>query len=126
MSLLIGSVMITPSKLCGVPPIPKSVGFGKVLKTRPVHKTGRMMLHHLPSSGSLQLGILVPKKLSKRAVDRHTFKRLVREAVRVEPLTNTSGQLLVRLRAPIYGISYSDREQWWKEIRLLLSVLSSG
>lgn len=118
--------MVTSSKGLGVPALPKSVGFGPVLKTRPVHKTSRLMLHHYPSPSTLQLGILIPKKLSKRAVDRHTLKRLVREAVRLEQLNNTTGLLLVRLRAPVKSISFKDREQWWKEIRQLLSVLSSS
>lgn len=82
------------------------------------------MLHYLPGPEPLSLGVMVPKRLAKRAVDRHTLKRLVREAFRLELAPGLTGQILVRLNRPVASIPFSGRPEWWNEIRQLLNALS--
>ncbi|WP_370569137.1 ribonuclease P protein component [Limnobacter humi] len=81
------------------------------------------MLHAIPDDADARFGILVPKRLAKRAVDRNTLKRLVREACRAH-LVNYRGQVLVRLTKPVGQIGHSQRADWWKELHQLLDCLS--
>ncbi|HEX4842146.1 MAG TPA: ribonuclease P protein component [Limnobacter sp.] len=105
--------------------IDRSSSFGPLLKTRPVAKTARLMLHALPTSSEtssgVAIGVLIPKRLAKRAVDRNTLKRLVRHACHAQ-LADTHGQFLVRLTKPVLAVGHSDRAAWWTEIRQLLSA----
>lgn len=71
----------------------------------------------------LQLGVLVPKKLVRRAIDRHTLKRLSREASRLILHPGAQGFLLVRLTKPVHGIPYSARAAWWNEFQQLFQRL---
>lgn len=115
--------MNSDCKRRAVKSIAKPDSFGPVLKTRPVSRTRHLMLHHLPGGDSLLLGILTPKKFAKRAVDRHTLKRIIREACRLELSDNIQGLLLIRLTKPVQSIPYSERSLWWNEIRQLLNEL---
>lgn len=105
----------------------KSDGFGPLLKTRPIGRTQRLMVHWLQTesgaSAELAVGVMVPKRFAKRAVDRHTLKRLIREACRTELKNRVSGQVLVRLTKPVQAVPYSQRPLWWNEIRHLLQNL---
>ena len=72
----------------------------------------------------IAFGILVPKRFAKRAIDRNTLKRLIREACRNE-VKLEKGRLLVRLTKSLVFVGEMDRIKWWEEIRQLLSSLSS-
>jgi ribonuclease P protein component len=47
-----------------------------------------------------RLGLAIPKKLAKRAIDRNRIKRLIRENFRIARLTE-SFDIVVKLKAPI-------------------------
>ena len=82
------------------------------------------MLHCLYNDEPYAFGILVPKRFAKRAIDRNTLKRLIREACRNE-VKLEKGRLLVRLTKSLVFVGEMDRIKWWEEIRQLLSSLSS-
>lgn len=81
------------------------------------------MLHALHQETPLQFGVLIPKRLAKRAVDRNTLKRLIRHACQ-NSLANRQGKFLVRLTKPINAVAHSDRAAWWTELQQLFSNLS--
>lgn len=81
------------------------------------------MLHAIKGDHPPRFGVLVPKRLAKRAVDRNTLKRLVRHACQ-EALVGYRGAVLIRLSKSIDGISNSERSIWWMELRQLLGCLS--
>ncbi|KYP11943.1 MAG: hypothetical protein A0129_04580 [Limnobacter sp. CACIAM 66H1] len=103
--------------------ITRSETFGGLLKTRPVAKTDRLMLHALFEDTPPQFGILIPKRLAKRAVDRNTLKRLIRHACQ-DSLGNYQGRFLVRLSKPVCAVGHSDRAAWWIELQQLFNDLS--
>ncbi len=47
------------------------------------------------------LGIAVPKKLVKRAVDRNRLKRIIRELVWVAQATTFKNDVVIKLKKPI-------------------------
>jgi ribonuclease P protein component len=47
------------------------------------------------------LGIAVPKKLVKRAVDRNRLKRIIRELVWVTQATTFKNDVVIKLKKPI-------------------------
>lgn len=57
--------------------------------------------NHLTTDFSLnRLGLAIPKKLSKRSVDRNKIKRIIREAFRQTGKVNAF-EVVVKLKAPI-------------------------
>lgn len=103
--------------------ITRSETFSDLLKTRPAARSDRLMLHAIPREGAAQFGILVPKRLAKRAIDRNTLKRLIRHACH-QALAGYQGKVLIRLRKPVASVGDSDRALWWKELNQLLKGLS--
>lgn len=81
------------------------------------------MLHAIFQDTPAQFGILIPKRLAKRAVDRNTLKRLIRHACQ-DALGSYQGKFLVRLSKPVKAVGHSDRAAWWTELRHLFSELS--
>ncbi len=71
-----------------------------------------------------RLGVLVPKRLAKRSIDRNLFKRLVRAAYANWAL-NKNQDILVRLIVPISSFSLQDKKKWWLELKLLFENLQS-
>lgn len=53
------------------------------------------------SVGVPQLGMMVPKRLARLAVQRNTVKRLIRESFRLRAAALPAGIWLVRLRQPL-------------------------
>ncbi|MEQ9106145.1 MAG: ribonuclease P protein component [Limnobacter sp.] len=86
-------------------------------------KTDRLMLHALFQDTPPQFGILIPKRLAKRAVDRNALKRLIRNACH-DTLGNYQGKFLVRLSKPVKAVGHSDRAAWWTELQQLFSDLA--
>jgi len=81
------------------------------------------MLHALFEDTPPQFGILIPKRLANRAVDRNALKRMIREACR-NTLKDYQGKFLVRLSKPVKAVGHSDRAAWWTELQQLFSDLS--
>lgn len=123
--------------------IPRSDGFSALLANRPRCRTRRLQcfsnassIHeHAPGQPDtsesplaaprvLRLGILVPKRWARRAVDRHCLKRIVRDAfVRSGLSEGLQGDLLVRLTVPVHAIGPGDRHAWQEELQQLFSML---
>ncbi len=82
------------------------------------------MLHSVSEGLDFKLGILIPKKFAKRAVDRNALKRLIRQTSRQSVPIQFKGQLLVRLTSPVNSVTFSSRAAWSKEISLLLKQWS--
>lgn len=134
--------------------VPKSTGFTALLANRPVSRTRKLQCflrarpvvaclqaeEHLrdgrvdpiadasmgvDANHGLRLGVLVPKRFVRRAVDRNALKRLFRDAVRRESATLLLGDadMLVRVTAPVKSMGPADRSVWWEEIQQLLRKL---
>ena len=106
-------------------PFKSLTGFSELLKTRPVKKTRRLQLFIVKKSDDQdsRLGVLVPKRFVKRAVDRHLIKRIVRHAV-AQAAPPDHSDVLVRVIAPVKHIPDSERQQWWLELDQLLRASS--
>ena len=78
----------------------KTDEFSSVFGFRRAIRGKWLMLHYQPRAEGLigaRLGLVVGKKLLKRAVDRNRVKRVVREAFRLRRETLPSCDLVVRL-----------------------------
>lgn len=86
----------------------KADAYASVLRMRVCAQTPLFYLHfcaYKPTSAQTyprpQLGLIVPKKLSKHAVRRNTIKRLSRECFRLRKERLADGLWAVRLRCNI-------------------------
>jgi len=80
----------------------KTDEFSSVFGFRKAIRGKLLMLHYQPrtdSNASARLGLVVGKKLLKRAVDRNRVKRIVREQFRLRRATLPNLDLIVRLAA---------------------------
>lgn len=80
------------------------------------------MLHRIKSHSDAKLGILIPKRYVKRAVDRNTLKRLIRHSCAHSLPESFKGCLLIRLKSTVKSVPISSRAAWSKEISQLLSL----
>jgi ribonuclease P protein component len=77
-----------------------------------------LALHYMPTTlGYPRLGVVVGKKIAKRAVDRNYMKRVLRELFRVERETLNSADLLIR---PLTAYTRSDFDLVKREFMHLL------
>ena len=87
----------------------KTDEFSSVFGFRRAIRGKLLMLHYQPRPDGLndaRLGVVVGKKLLKRAVDRNRFKRIIREQFRRERPNLPACDLIVRLAvkpAPLDG-----------------------
>lgn len=83
--------------------------FGATLKTRPVARSSLLVLNHKRDARTEtnqsqvflrpKLGLIVPKRLLKKSVDRNTLKRIAREAFRHQSATLMPGFYVFRLHS---------------------------
>lgn len=99
----------------------KAADFERLLATRARARSEHFVLHHLPRVASLpagdlstgasgvpdghvdeprRLGVVVPKRLARRAVTRNLFKRLARAQFAGRQADLPLGDWLLRLRQP--------------------------
>lgn len=78
----------------------KSEDISRVLKSRRVNKKHLSFYKSTNQKELYRLGLAIPKKNAKRAIDRNRIKRLIREAFRKSPKAS-SVDLVVKLHAPI-------------------------
>lgn len=110
----------------------KADAYASVLRMRICAKTPLFYLHFCAYKPTLlqtnpwpQLGLIVPKKLSKHAVRRNTIKRLSRESFRLRKESLADGLWAVRLRCNINGlILTSEQKLDWS--RQLSQLFDSG
>ena len=63
-------------------------------------------------TATTKIGIVVNKKVSKKAVERNTIKRQVREVIRLQLDNIKKGQsIVVTVRKPALGASYATIEK---------------
>lgn len=73
-----------------------------------------------------RLGLAIPKKLAKRAIDRNRIKRLIREAFR-QKQTSAPMDMVVKLKSPIgKKTRHRLREQERQVIRVEIDSLFYG
>ncbi|QDX81957.1 ribonuclease P protein component [Denitratisoma sp. DHT3] len=96
--------------------------FGAVFAYRRVLRGVRFDLHYRPNLlDSPRLGLVVPKRNARRAVQRNAIKRVVRELFRSQRSRLPAYDLIFRLARP--SQTPDDRVLWKDEIEALLGRL---
>ena len=84
----------------------KTDEFSSVFAFRRALKGRFFMIHYRPSTlDTARMGVVVAKKLAKRAHLRNLLKRIVREQFRKQRATLPLLDIVVRLHAPVTGAS---------------------
>ncbi len=73
--------------------------------------------------GRPRLGLVIPKKLARRAVLRNAIKRQAREAFRLRRTNLPALDLVLRLARPVSGM---EKKRWRAEIDDLFERLVSS
>ena len=98
--------------------------FSAVFNHRRVLRGERFDLHYRPNDdGGARLGLVIAKKLARRAVLRNLLKRLGREAFRQVRAGLPSFDLVLRLAKPIAQADRASRRLLRMEIDALLRRL---
>lgn len=98
--------------------------FAAVFSHRRVLRGERFDLHYRPGDGSgVRLGLVIAKKLARRAVLRNLLKRLGREAFRQTRTGLPSFDLVLRLAKPVTKVERVSRRVLRAEIDALLGRL---
>lgn len=98
--------------------------FGAVFAERRVLRGSIFALHYRPNGGaSARLGLVIAKKLARRAVWRNSIKRIGREAFRLARSGLPATDLLLRLAKPVAAVDAPSRRLWRNEIDALLAKL---
>jgi len=81
-----------------------SQDFATALKKRPVARGQHVFVHFSPDpADTARLGVVVPKRLLRRAVARNSVKRVFRESFRLERARLLAGHFVIRLlKSPKY------------------------
>jgi ribonuclease P protein component len=78
----------------------KTDEFSSVFRFKRVYRGECLDVHVAPNpQGKSRLGLIVPKKIWPRAVDRNRIKRLAREVFRLGRLEWASQDMIVRVKA---------------------------
>jgi len=99
--------------------------FSNVFASRRVLRGNRFDLHYSAGSGSgARLGLIIAKKLARRAVHRNLLKRLAREVFRHTRSTLPTYDLVLRLaRSPGENLGAESRRAWRADVEQLLARL---
>lgn len=98
--------------------------FAAVFDQRRLLRGERFNLHYRPNgSDSARLGLVVAKKLAKRAVWRNAVKRVAREAFRHARPSLPAMDLILRLAQPVSVVDAAAKRLWRAEIDALLAKL---
>lgn len=98
--------------------------FTAVFDQRRLLRGERFNLHYRPNgSDSARLGLVVAKKLAKRAVWRNAVKRVGREAFRKLRPGLPAMDLILRLAKPVTAVDAAAKRLWRAEIDELLAKL---
>jgi ribonuclease P protein component len=98
--------------------------FSAVFSHRRVIRGERFDLHYRPGeAGHPRLGLVIAKKLARRAVLRNLLKRLGREAFRYSRANLPACDLVLRLAKPVAAINRASRRLLRAEIDALLQRL---
>lgn len=98
--------------------------FNVVFAARRVLRGRLFAIHYRPNGGdSARLGLVIAKKLSRRAVWRNAIKRVGREAFRLARSRLPAVDVLLRLAKPVAAVDAASRRAWRSEIDALLAKL---
>ena len=98
--------------------------FGAVFGQRRVLRGERFDLHYRPNGGATaRLGLVIAKKLARRAVWRNAIKRTSREAFRLAGQGLPAMDLVLRLSKPVLAIDATARLAWRADIEALMARL---
>ncbi|MDD5248101.1 MAG: ribonuclease P protein component [Rhodocyclaceae bacterium] len=98
--------------------------FGAVFAHRRVLRGRLFDLHYRPNGGaSARLGLVIAKRLARRAVWRNAIKRTGREAFRCARPGLPAMDLLLRLAKPVAALEAGSRQAWRADIDALLAKL---
>jgi ribonuclease P protein component len=98
--------------------------FKAVFSQRRVLRGESFHLHYRPNGGdSARLGLVIAKKLARRAVWRNAIKRTGRETFRHKRAGLPPLDLVLRLAKPVAGADAAARRAWRSEIADLLDKL---
>ena len=83
-------------------------------------------LHYRPNAGtSARLGLVIAKKLARRAVLRNAARRVTREAFRHVRAQLPAMDLVVRLAKPLSSVESAAKRAWRGDIDKLLARLTA-
>lgn len=100
----------------------KTDEFSSVFAFRKVLRGRYFSLHYRPNGdGSARLGVVVAKKLARRAVERNLIKRMIRELFRLRRGNLPAMDCIVRLSAPARD---ATRRQLREDARTLMERLT--
>lgn len=98
--------------------------FKAVFSLRRVLRGECFNLHYRPNGGdSARLGLVIAKKLARRAVWRNAIKRTGREVFRHQRASLPPLDLVLRLAKPVAGADAVARRVWRTDIQGLLERL---
>lgn len=98
--------------------------FDAVFAHRRVLRGALFDLHYRPNGGaSARLGLVIAKRLARRAVWRNAIKRVGREAFRCARPELPPMDLLLRLAKPVSTVGRESRAAWRADIGALLAKL---
>ena len=127
-------MVYTPSERFELPrsrKILKADAYASVLRMRVCARTDDFVLHHFShkvaktppqlTQSWAQLGLVVPKRLSKLSVRRNLVKRLARESFRLRAAQLPAGMWVVRLSNNInqYTITPAQKKLWAEQLTQL-------
>jgi ribonuclease P protein component len=96
--------------------------FGVVFSQRRVLRADRFSLHYRPNDGTTaRLGLVVAKKLARRAVLRNAIKRISRDVFRRLRPGLPMMDLVLRLTKPLAALDTATRSALRTEIEALLA-----
>lgn len=102
----------------------KAAEFSAVFSHRRVLRGERFDLHYRPNEGTgARLGLVIAKKLARRAVLRNLLKRVGREAFRQVRAGLPAFDLVLRLAKPVASAGRATRQMARTEIDALLRRL---
>lgn len=98
--------------------------FSAVFTQRRVLRGRLFDLHFRPNgSGTARLGLVIAKKLARRAVWRNAIKRTGREAFRLARRDLPAMDLILRLAKPVGEVTDVAKRAWRAEIDSLMAKL---
>lgn len=98
--------------------------FSAVFSQRRVLRGHLFDIHYRPNGGdSARLGLVIAKKLARRAVWRNAIKRTGREAFRLSRGGLPAMDLILRLAKPVREVNDAARSGWRTEIEALMARL---
>lgn len=98
--------------------------FGEVFAARRVVRGNIFDIHYRANgSAGARLGLVIAKKLARRAVWRNAMKRVGREVFRLAHSGLPAVDVVLRLAKPLAGIDLTSRKAWRSDIEGLLARL---